>query len=129
MCDIDVDDYCEVWVQKWKTARKEHRCASCEMTIARGDRYLHHFHVYDGDPSVEKACAVCGALWESFIEAHAGGYSPSSLDEMLHSCIDGGDKTEERQWRWYLAVVRLRQRRARSAVASLAGRREQAATL
>jgi hypothetical protein len=115
MCHIDVDDPCEVWVNQWRTAHKQHRCASCASPIAMGETYLRHFHVVDGHPTTEKACAICGALWESFFEAHNGGFSPWHLAEMLHSCIDGGDKTEERQWRWYLAVVRLRQRRAYSA--------------
>jgi hypothetical protein len=132
MCQISVDDYCAVWKNSYPVARKQHKCQCCGMAIEKGEKYLKHFNVYDGYPSDERACMVCATLWETFFDAHGGGLSPNSLEEMLDECIQEGSTSRRwfnsdeswfearsaarkvtRQWRSYLAILKYRQRKAR----------------
>lgn len=135
MCDIEIDDVCEVWNSTWPRARVAHRCCSCGLPVVPGDVYLRFFAVCDGSITNLKACVVCGTLWNSFISAHGGGYDPWSLSQMLVDCIaEGDDNTSwgighfkdleeskrvraklhehDGQWRTYLAIIKQRRRQA-----------------
>ncbi len=47
----------------WHIARKAHQCDVCFGTIAEGDRYRRQRMIYDGDPGVFKAHALCDAVY------------------------------------------------------------------
>lgn len=92
MCDFEIDDPAQVWVHKWRKARSKkdgtpHKCDACGCTIAKGEAYLSHFSISDGDVYTAKACALCGAVWEWFTHEHNGGYSPDYILTMLRECI------------------------------------------
>jgi hypothetical protein len=139
MCTIEMDDYCEVWKETFQHARKQHRCSSCRTMIQPGDRYMKLFMIYDHSPSQEKVCLVCESLWRSFTEAHDGGLSPENLQEMLSDCVadlrwvqfksaagrldyfeDMDDN--EKQWRRYLAALKLRTKVAKREAKKLKAR-------
>lgn len=136
MCEIEIDDVCEVWNSTWPHARVTHKCCSCGMPISPGEVYLRFFAVCDGSITNLKACAVCGTLWQSFLSAHGGGYDPWSLSQMLVDCISEGDGTTswgkdyfesigeskamrakmravDGQWRTYLAIIKQRRRQSK----------------
>lgn len=45
-----------------RVARKGHACVCCPAPITRGDRYVEHFSVSDGDPYSAKLCLPCRDL-------------------------------------------------------------------
>lgn len=93
MCEIDLEP-ADVFLDTSHKARKEHRCACCGGPIARGERYLRHFQVFEGTAISERCCAACAADREAFADADGHGFSaPSYFPEMLSNCIffDDGD--------------------------------------
>ncbi len=61
MCD-GADDPCDVFVVKWRRARKEHHCITCQEAILSKELYLYSSYVYEGMPGDYKMCARCDAL-------------------------------------------------------------------
>lgn len=49
-----------------RTARKEHRCHECRMTITRGQRYELRVQFYGGSVSVYKTCLPCAEIRSTF---------------------------------------------------------------
>lgn len=117
MCSIDTGDYCSIWSETGRIARKEYRCGCCLKTIRPGEAYLVHFHVFEGDAHSEKACFRCWLAREEF--AAAPGHMsipPSSLPDYLNECI-GEDPYDPgiRRWRRMLRDIERRAKRAREA--------------
>lgn len=55
--------------QKWRTARKEHRCCECRRVIQPGDRYEHSSGVWDGSPDSYATCERCERIRSAHIAA------------------------------------------------------------
>jgi hypothetical protein len=118
MCDVSIDDVCEVWRQTPRTARKEHRCRTCHGRILPGERYIVHFAVYDGDPCSEKMCGPCDAAAAEFAAHHDGTrFVPSATMETLRDCYmeenRDGWTDQDRRWRSLVAGMLVRGRAAR----------------
>jgi hypothetical protein len=99
MCFIDLDP-CEVWDERERKARKEHKCGACGKTIRVGETYLTHFSVFEGNANSEKMCFPCRDDRKQFADAHDGTLmTPSFLRQMVAECISEGDEESERQWK------------------------------
>lgn len=97
MCYIDLEP-CEVWNEAARKARKEHKCACCERTIRKGETYLVHFSVFEGDATSEKMCDECDTDRVTFGDNHGGVRgSPGYFKVMLADCIaeDGEERWKE----------------------------------
>ncbi len=107
MCMIDNGNVCEFWSEAEVTARKPHVCCCCSRTIAKGEKYVRHFSVFEGDCERQKVCGQCFQDRETFAAAH-GGYKvqPSFLRSSLQECI--GEDDESDQWRPMLARIDAR---------------------
>jgi hypothetical protein len=57
-------DYCAVYDEEWRAARKDHVCSACDETIAAGHRYHRTFTVFEGLPGVTLRCERCQAIFE-----------------------------------------------------------------
>lgn len=67
------DEHAEVYIGKWRKARKPHRCCECHKeSIQRGDRYYHAKMLFDRIWWNHSLCQGCMALWDVFKEAHDG---------------------------------------------------------
>ncbi len=87
MCDIDVDDPCEVWKETRHTARKEHACDCCGGRIKPRDVYTRIFMISDGCPSVERECASCSAMMALFKQHHRNWWNPGMMRDALQECV------------------------------------------
>lgn len=97
MCEIDTGDRCEVWDERHRKARKEHKCSCCYRTIMMGELYLVHFSVYEGNCETQKCCAECEFDRHQFSQAHEGWLpQPHYLPEMLDECISEDPDSEEK---------------------------------
>ena len=66
MCYTDVEP-CEVWCEKQRVARKEHRCDECRETIQKGEPYLFVSGIFGG-PFTHKECQYCQKDRQRIIE-------------------------------------------------------------
>lgn len=112
MCEVDLDgECCEVWVNTWHTARKQKRCLCCHLTVQPGERYMRHFNLFDGVPSVEFLCSVCGQAAEDFHSAHHWSpQTPAGIRYMLQDCIENGDEQSRAVWSPRLAQLDSRRK-------------------
>lgn len=62
------DEECEVYEERFRTARKEHRCSACKRAILPGHRYCTVFALYDGNTTTYKRCGSCQRLHEHLVE-------------------------------------------------------------
>lgn len=88
MCGLDLE-YCEVFDETKRKARKDHKCDCCGGSIVRGSTYLKHFSVFDGDITSEKICAACFEDREMFAKEHnhmkpTPGYTRELIREYLY---------------------------------------------
>jgi len=114
MCTVEYDNYCSVWREEFRKARKEHYCDTCGATIHPGDRYLSLFAISDGERCVEKQCEACQVIAERFAREHnVEAPFPSSLLPFLDNCVDHGDEDSQR-WRVACDEIRERNRVARA---------------
>jgi hypothetical protein len=58
------DDVAEVWEQRKRRARKDHKCRACGIKIRRGDLYVYHFSLFEGQVDTVKRCLACDAIYE-----------------------------------------------------------------
>lgn len=108
MCDVGFDDdYQGAWSEREVTARKAHRCDSCDAAILAGERYLRHFSAYDGSVVSEKLCAACDKDRDLFGDAHDGYPIPSYFQEMLQECI-AEEPESAAKWGPMLAALKAR---------------------
>lgn len=114
MCDLDLE-HTTVWDETIiKRARKDHECDCCGATIPKGDSYLKHFSVFDGDVTCEKQCNACTAMVEEFTKVHGQHSNPSYMPELLHECMQlerGDDDKMADKWRDELRAMRLRSKK------------------
>jgi len=119
MCYVDLD-YCEVWSETARMARKQHACDACGGTIKSSEAYLVHFSAYEGSVTHDKMCFRCWIVREQFAADHGQSFQPHMLTEMLASCVDEGDKDSLR-WKLVLLNVQARGRRAKARLATTGG--------
>jgi hypothetical protein len=100
MCVIDFDEYCTVWQENTRKARKAHKCSCCRRQIEPGETYLTHFSIFDGNCNSEKCCSDCEKDREEFAAAHGGVLTnPGSFVQTLWDCMSEGDDEDEARWR------------------------------
>jgi hypothetical protein len=105
MCYVDLEP-CEVWEERHRKARRQHRCSCCRRAIQPGEQYLVHFSVFEGNAETQKCCAECERDRQTFADAHGGTLcQPSFLPEMLGNCI-GDEPESEADWRPMLDRIR-----------------------
>lgn len=120
MCDVDNLERCEVWSEKPVLARKPRRCSNCRGPIMKGEAYLRHFDIFEGEPCTAALCYPCWLAREEFAEAHDQQLlHPLSVTEYIDEC-----QAESETWREGLRWARLLRtmRRVRAARAALEGR-------
>lgn len=59
---------CDIYEERFRTARKEHRCTACKRAILPGHRYCAVFTLYDGSTVTYKRCGSCQRLHEHLVE-------------------------------------------------------------
>jgi len=89
-CDFEPST---VWREEERKAAKVHRCSDCGGVIAKGERYMNHAGLYDGQWSGAKRCADCTFLIHeverTFLQRCGGtwcvymGDLPESWNELL----------------------------------------------
>lgn len=82
MCAIDSCDPATLWSEKWRTARKPHRCEECDRIIAVSERYRFVSALTDGHWSDYRTCAHC-AVAGRWLDEVCGGYPSMMLREEL----------------------------------------------
>ena len=70
MCDVALP---EVFLQRWRTARKLNRCTVCAETIRPGDHYHHTTGRWEGAWRSFKHCCRCWALYRAADRLTEGG--------------------------------------------------------
>jgi len=123
MCVIDFDEYCTIWNETERTARKQHKCSSCGGRIQPGEKYVDHFDVFEGEANHEKCCMACDVDRKEFGKAHEVSLGPGGWREYLDECIAedseyDSDTDEYRPGedakRWIAMRERLKERRQRA---------------
>lgn len=117
MCTFEVDEVCQVYITRWRTARKRNTCDSCSAAIVRGAQYEAHSGVFEGDPFRYSVCFGCAFDLKAFGEApgHRGCPTPDWFADALRDCIDWNGKADSKQWRDVLAAMAKRRRWMRGA--------------
>lgn len=118
MCSIDYDETCAVWVEKPRTARKEHVCLGCGTTIRPREAYNEVRFVFDGSAGTERECFGCWFVRRAFGDGHSIYPLPSSLMADLADCIGtrlpAGDRSWPTEWAPELAAIKNRWRTSES---------------
>lgn len=83
MCDGERPS---AWSETWRTARKEHRCCSCNERIRAGQRYHYCGGVWDGTGASYKHCARCWTLFHALVN-----YSGEESVDLLLDCGETWD--------------------------------------
>lgn len=74
MCSCDmIDEYAQVWDEKWQKARKEHRCNECPFPIEKGETYMRVGSLFEGK-------------WETF-RRHKECENAGKMDKHCHSAM------------------------------------------
>ena len=109
MCAIEFDEYCSIWREAERKARKQHKCNSCWCRIEIGELYIEHFDIFQGQTNREKCCMPCDVDRQEFSKAHSVMLGPMSWPEFLWECLAEGDDEDAQKWK--SAADRLRERR------------------
>lgn len=56
----------------WRKARKQHTCVECGQQITKGETYLYHSGVWDGEPASFKQCRLCAETFEIMLTVDDG---------------------------------------------------------
>ena len=106
MCYIDLEP-CEVWEERERKARKEHRCSCCHGAILAGQVYLVHFSVFEGTATSGKMCTACRDDRATFAADHDGTLcTPSYFPQMLRECIgEFFDEADAAHWKAMLGRI------------------------
>ena len=67
---MEVDECCDVWQVRLRTARKQHICCECSEQIQPGERYEYIFSVFEDEAQTFKTCAFCAAEFERLQDKH-----------------------------------------------------------
>lgn len=73
MCAVDSVDGCDVFTVRMRHAAKEHRCASCNRVIRKGERYEYATWLAESRWSGSRTCLHC-VLAGCWLEGWCGGW-------------------------------------------------------
>lgn len=110
MCFVDLEP-CEVWDERDRKARKEHKCSACGGKITVGSLYVVHFNVFEGEAKSDKMCKPCEAARREFAKDHDGMLCmPRELINMIRECIgeEGGEEFANPRWIELIAEMNAR---------------------
>lgn len=108
MCEIDIDEYADVWNARHVKARKTWTCQGCRAPILPGERYVRVASLFDSEWSVERGCLACDAAATEFGKAHGNmRFFPSGFIDALIDCVDENDP-EDAKWSAMLETIRAR---------------------
>src|SRR5690349_424705 len=85
------DDAPSVYTERYRKARKEHRCDACGGTIKSGDVYSYTASLFDGSWDSATRCGRCETIYLHLLEKMRGNY-----DEYPHWHLDCGHEYKER---------------------------------
>jgi hypothetical protein len=110
------DDYCTVWNEDTRRARKEHVCVECREPIRKGELHQYVSSLFDGSWSSHRTCLLCveigdhfscgrGRIVETLWEDLEANFFPDM--RMGGPCMEGLSpaakmKLVERRMAWYL---------------------------
>ena len=60
------DDYCTVWNEDTRRARKEHVCVECREPIRKGELHKYVSSLFDGHWSTHRTCLLCDEIGDHF---------------------------------------------------------------
>lgn len=66
--------------QKFRVARKQHKCCECYQPILPGEKYKYTFGVWDGDTGTYRQCITCSDILDVVMEIWREG---DGFDEEL----------------------------------------------
>lgn len=66
-CYCACDDPAEVFTERWRVARKAHKCCECLAEINPGERYQYCTMIYEGTASDHKTCASCAETRDEYM--------------------------------------------------------------
>jgi hypothetical protein len=72
MCDGYEADGPQCWSEKWRKARKPHRCCACGETIQPGHTYHYLSGIWDGSAEDYKHCARCWTIFDALEDRTEG---------------------------------------------------------
>lgn len=58
----DDGEYCSVYAESERVARKATKCSACDAPIVAGEKYSYTFIVFDGEKSQIRRCARCQVI-------------------------------------------------------------------
>jgi hypothetical protein len=110
MCDIGIDEPCQVWDVRAVHARKRHRCCECGAPIVPGTAYVRVGALFDGCWATYRSHADCEALVK-FIAFDVCGqpYYGHGLERLRDRVREHMDESPE-VLRMYRAALRSRAR-------------------
>lgn len=107
MCTLDFDGVCPVWVETEHRSAKDRKCDCCWQPIVKGERYLKHRSMYDGNWWSEACCLLCHTMRREFAKGDGHMLTvPSSFREYLFNCVELHDRDDP----WMPLLNRLRAR-------------------
>ncbi len=106
MCEM-FSEYCAVWRETHRKARKDHKCDCCGALIRAGERYMVVASVFEGQASSEKQCLSCTLAIVEFADRPGHmKWMPSGFRHVLEDCVDGDPKSD------WLPMLEAMKRRA-----------------
>lgn len=111
MCYLDLEP-CEVFDERERRARKEHKCDCCHGLILKGQKYHSHFSIFENEITSEKICEKCYADREKFAKEHDNmrttpGYTYEAITECYHESDGWREKVK-----WKRILKRMDRRKA-----------------
>ena len=89
MCMIDDSDgSTTILSERYRQARKSHRCSECYRTIRAGERYLAETCLFEGEITRHKTCSHCEVVREWLVKECSGflyGGIGEDIAEHAHS--------------------------------------------
>lgn len=112
MCEVHLDDPCEVFIDRTVRARKRHTCDACGGPISPGHLYTRHFSIHESGVISEKMCRPCEYTMRSYAKLHGGvRWTPGDLGWALNECVI----EEPESWWWERALSAMDRRKREAA--------------
>lgn len=89
LVDMDTESGPDVFREKIRTARKEHKCSECRQPILPGEKYEHVTGLWEGHWGTFKTCSACMELRDRFFCAgYVFGEVLQDLKDVLNEVDD-----------------------------------------
>lgn len=85
MCSIS-DDYPEIYKERARVAKKEHKCSECSRLILTGEKYRSAFMVFESHPAAFKTCRHC-RVGQQWLLDNCGTFAHGGLMEEMEEHI------------------------------------------